>query len=78
MAGRDLLAALRGVFREELALALRELRWDDDVHEHVEIALRPGPSEMRLLLSTNGLLLLLFGIAPAMLMNVCFEVIKAL
>jgi NADH-quinone oxidoreductase subunit N len=37
-----------------------------------------GPSEMRVLLSANGLVLLLFGIAPAMLMNVCFEVVKAL
>ena len=41
-------------------------------------AAAPGHPEMRWLLSANGLLLLLFGIAPAMLMNVCFEVIKAL
>jgi len=34
--------------------------------------------QMRVLLSANGLVLLLFGIAPSMLMNVCFEVIKAL
>ena len=34
--------------------------------------------QMRVLLSANGLILLLFGIAPSMLMNVCFEVIKAL
>jgi len=43
-----------------------------------EGAVTPGHPEMRVLLSANGLLLLLFGVAPAMLMNVCFEVIKAL
>jgi NADH-quinone oxidoreductase subunit N len=46
--------------------------------EPKEGATAPGHPEMRILLSANGLLLLLFGIAPAMLMNVCFEVIKAL
>jgi NADH-quinone oxidoreductase subunit N len=46
--------------------------------EPPEGAIAPGHPEMRWLLSANGLLLLLFGVAPAMLMNVCFEVIKAL
>jgi NADH-quinone oxidoreductase subunit N len=43
-----------------------------------EGATAPGHPEMRWLLSANGLVLLLFGIAPAALMNLCFEVIKAL
>ncbi|MEA3195367.1 MAG: NADH-quinone oxidoreductase subunit [Betaproteobacteria bacterium] len=46
--------------------------------EPKEGAVAPGHPEMRVLLSANGLLLLIFGIAPSMLMNVCFEVIKAL
>jgi NADH-quinone oxidoreductase subunit N len=48
--------------------------------EPSEGAIASGQPElhMRVLLSANGLVLLLFGIAPAMLMNVCVEVIKAL
>jgi len=37
-----------------------------------------GPSEMRLLLSANGLALLVFGILPGGLMQLCFAAIRAL
>jgi len=56
-------------------LRIVKLMYFDDPKEG---AAAPGHPEMRLLLSANGLVLLLFGIAPSMLMNVCFEVIKAL
>jgi NADH-quinone oxidoreductase subunit N len=56
-------------------LRIVKLMYFDDPKEG---AAMPGHPEMRWLLSANGLVLLLFGIAPSMLMNVCFEVIKAL
>ena len=37
-----------------------------------------GPAEMRLLLSANGLALLVFGILPGGLMQICFAAIRAL
>jgi len=56
-------------------LRIVKLMYFDDPKEG---AAAPGHPEMRVLLSANGLLLLLFGVAPSTLMNVCFEVIKAL
>jgi NADH-quinone oxidoreductase subunit N len=56
-------------------LRIVKLMYFDDPKEG---AVAPGHPEMRWLLSANGLLLLIFGIAPSMLMNVCFDVIKAL
>ena len=56
-------------------LRIVKLMYFDDPPEGATVQ---GHPEMRWLLTANGLVLLLFGIAPAMLMNVCFEVIKAL
>ena len=47
MSARDGLAALGRVVRQQLALALRQPRRDDDVDEHVEITPRTRPAEMR-------------------------------
>jgi NADH-quinone oxidoreductase subunit N len=38
----------------------------------------PGHPEMRVLLSANGLILLLLGVLPHPLLNLCFEAIKSL
>jgi NADH-quinone oxidoreductase subunit N len=59
-------------------LRIVKLMYFDDPKEGVVGASGQPELQMRVLLSANGLVLLLFGIAPAMLMNVCFEVIKAL
>jgi NADH-quinone oxidoreductase subunit N len=58
-------------------LRIVKLMYFDDPKEGAAVSGQPG-MQMRVLLSANGLVLLLFGIAPSMLMNVCFEVIKAL
>jgi NADH-quinone oxidoreductase subunit N len=59
-------------------LRIVKLMYFDDPKEGVAGASGQPELQMRVLLSANGLVLLLFGIAPSMLMNVCFEVIKAL
>jgi NADH-quinone oxidoreductase subunit N len=56
-------------------LRIVKLMYFDDPKEG---AVAPGHPEMRGLLSTNGLLLLFFGIVPQPLMGLCFEVIKNL
>jgi len=58
-------------------LRIVKLMYFDDPREGAVAPAHPE-LQMRVLLSANGLVLLLFGIAPSMLMNVCFEVIKAL
>ena len=58
-------------------LRIVKLMYFDDPKEGA-VAFGQPEMQMRVLLSANGLVLLLFGIAPSMLMNVCFEVIKAL
>ena len=45
--------------------------------EPAEAAPVDGPREMRVLLSANGLALLVFGILPGGLMNICFAAIRA-
>jgi NADH-quinone oxidoreductase subunit N len=59
-------------------LRIVKLMYFDDPREGAAGASGQPEMPMRVMLSANGLLLLLFGIAPSMLMNVCFEVIKAL
>ena len=59
-------------------LRIVKLMYFDDPKEGAVGASGQPEMQMRVLLSANGLVLLLFGIAPSMLMNVCFEVIKAL
>jgi len=59
-------------------LRIVKLMYFDDPKEGAVGASGQPEMQMRVLLSANGLILLLFGIAPSMLMNVCFEVIKAL
>jgi NADH-quinone oxidoreductase subunit N len=59
-------------------LRIVKLMYFDDPREGAAGASGQPEMPMRVLLSANGLVLLLFGIAPSMLMNVCFEVIKAL
>ena len=59
-------------------LRIVKLMYFDDPKEGAVAASGQPEMQMRVLLSANGLVLLLFGIAPSMLMNVCFEVIKAL
>ena len=46
--------------------------------EPVDATPVPGHADMRLLLSLNGLALLVFGIFPGTLMNLCFVAIKSL
>jgi len=46
--------------------------------EPLEAAPIEGPREMRTLLSANGLALLVFGILPEPLMQICFAAIRAL
>jgi NADH-quinone oxidoreductase subunit N len=58
-------------------LRIVKLMYFDDPKQGAVASGQPE-MQMRVLLSANGLVLLLFGIAPSMLMNVCFEVIKAL
>src|SRR6185369_9761157 len=45
--GRHGFAGVRRILREQLALTLRQLGRDDDVHEDVEISLGAGPAEVR-------------------------------
>jgi NADH-quinone oxidoreductase subunit N len=59
-------------------LRIVKLMYFDDPREGAAGASGQPEMPMRVMLSANGLVLLLFGIAPSMLMNVCFEVIKAL
>ncbi len=56
-------------------LRIIKLMYFDDPKDETAV---PGHPEMRVLLSANGLLLLLFGVLPQPLMGLCFLAVQAL